>query len=102
MRCERDSYVTSDLNPSEMFLGDELEFNAVTKYFYIDRALPKKRLSEDEMLEVNNIYRSIAQSDQAMGRWWVTVGGLVALGFCLAAAPLLVFRRRVEEIGQPG
>lgn len=88
----KNSYVTSDLNPSEMFLGGELEFNAMTKYFYLDRTLPKKRLSEDEMLEVNDLYRAIARNNQAMGRWWTTVGSLVALGLLLAAAPLIVLR----------
>jgi len=36
-------HVSSDLNPSEMFIGSELEFNSMTKYFYTDRTLPKKR-----------------------------------------------------------
>jgi hypothetical protein len=46
-------HVTSDLNPTEMFIGSELEFNAMTKYFYTDRTLPKKRLSDSEMVEIN-------------------------------------------------
>src|SRR5262249_59241963 len=46
-------YVTSDLNPGVVFLGQEVEFNPMTKYFYTDRSLPKKRLSEKEMLEIN-------------------------------------------------
>ncbi len=93
---DKDTYVTSDLNPDEMFLGGELEFNAMTKAFYLDRTLPKKRLSEDEMLRINVLYRAIAHSDQAMTRWWTTLATLAALGLALAAAPLLVFRGRLE------
>ena len=52
-------YVTSPANPGEVFLGSELEFNAMTKYFYTDRSLPKKKLTEDEMLEINQEYRII-------------------------------------------
>jgi hypothetical protein len=92
---DKDTYVTSDLNPSEMFLGGELEFNAMTKVFYVDRNLPKKRLSEDEMLEVNRLYRAIAHSDQAMATWRAATATLALLGLALAAAPLLVARRRL-------
>ena len=93
---ESETYVTSDINPSEMFLGSELEFNAMTKYFYVDRTLPKIRLSEDEMLQVNDLYRAIARSDQAMQRWWEIVVGATATGLLLAGAPLLVLWRRLE------
>ncbi len=41
------------------FPGDQVEFNAATKFFYVDRSLPKKRLTEEEMLEVNRLYRVI-------------------------------------------
>lgn len=61
----RHEYVSSDLNPGVMFRGDDLEFNAMTKYFYMDRSLPKKRLSEGEMLEINRLYRIIAQAEPA-------------------------------------
>jgi hypothetical protein len=49
------TYVSSDLNPSEMFIGSELEFNPTIKYFCIDRTLPKKRLSEAEMVKINDL-----------------------------------------------
>jgi hypothetical protein len=52
-------YVSSDLNPGVMFPGRELEFNSNTKYFYTDRSLPKKKLTEPEMLEINRLYRII-------------------------------------------
>jgi len=52
-------YVTSDVTPGLMYAGSGVEFNAMTKYFYTDRALPKKRLTEPEMLEINELYRVI-------------------------------------------
>ena len=72
-------YVTSDLNPSEMFAGSELEFNAMTKYFYTDRTLPKKRLSNAEMVEINGLYRVIGQNELALSTRWWTLAGMVAL-----------------------
>lgn len=87
--------MTSDLNPSDMFRGHDVEFNAMTKYFYVDRTTPKKRLSEAEMLEINRLYRGIAQAQQALTGWWLTVGGLLGAVLLLATAPLLVLRRKV-------
>jgi hypothetical protein len=52
-------YVTSDVTPGFMFVGSELEFNAMTKYFYTDRDLPKKKLTDEEMIEINDLYRVI-------------------------------------------
>jgi hypothetical protein len=60
----KNTYVTSNLNPGIVFLGEEVEFNSNTKYFYTDRTLPKKKLSEDEMLEVNRLYRVIGHTEQ--------------------------------------
>jgi hypothetical protein len=59
-------YVSSDANPTEAFLGDELEFNSMTKYFYTDRSLPKKKLTEAEMLQVNDLYRVIGHCNQQL------------------------------------
>ena len=86
-------YVTSDLNPNEMFYGDALEFNAQTKYFYTDRTLPKRRLSEDEMLEINRLYRIIGRAQHA--RTMRTMAFVILLiGFVLAAT-LVFFARRL-------
>jgi hypothetical protein len=63
---ERHRYVTSDLNPGVAFPGSEVEFNSTTKYFYTDHTLPKKRLSEDEMLEINRLYRIIGRCEQQL------------------------------------
>ena len=62
-KCE---YVTSDLNPGVMFRGRDLEFNPNTKYFYTDRSIPKKKLTEAEMLEINRLYRIIGHCEQQL------------------------------------
>jgi len=56
-------YVTSDLNPGIVFVAKQLEFNSNTKYFYKDRSLPKKKLSEAEMTEINRLYRIIGRCE---------------------------------------
>jgi len=61
-------YVTSDLNPGVVFVGNELEFNPMTKYFYTDRSVPKKKLTEVEMLEINRLYRIIGHDEEELGR----------------------------------
>jgi hypothetical protein len=64
----KNEYVTSDLNPDVVFLGQELEFNSMTKYFYTDRSVPKKRLTGKEMLEINRLYRIIGQDEERLAR----------------------------------
>lgn len=59
-------YVTSDLNPGVVLLGRQLEFNAMTKYFYQDRSVPKKKLAEAEMLEINRLYRIIGACERKL------------------------------------
>jgi hypothetical protein len=59
-------YVSSDLNPGVAFRGPELEFNSMTKYFYGDRSLPKKKLTEAEMQEINRLYRIIATCEDKL------------------------------------
>jgi hypothetical protein len=54
-------FVTSPMNPGVVFRGTDLEFNEMTKYFITDRSVPKKRLTEAEMLEINRLYRVIGQ-----------------------------------------
>jgi hypothetical protein len=66
LQYSKSTYVTSNLNPGEVFIGNQLEFNSMTKYFYIDRTLPKRRLEESEMLEINQLYRTIARSTQRL------------------------------------
>ena len=59
-------YVVSDLDPSVVFIGRELEFNSMTKYFYTDRSVPKKKLTEKEMEEINRLYRVIGRCDHEL------------------------------------
>jgi len=63
---DRFSYVYSDLNPNVAFIGPQLEFNSMTKYFYTDRSVPKKKLSEPEMVEINRLYRIIGRCEQQL------------------------------------
>ena len=56
-------YVSSDLNPGRAFLGRDLEFNAMTKFFYVNRSLPKRKLTEAEMIEINRLYRIIGRCE---------------------------------------
>ncbi len=52
-------WVSSDITPTMMFRGGDLEFNSMTKLFYTNRNLPKKMLTEAEMLQINSLYRTI-------------------------------------------
>jgi len=61
-------YITWKGHPDLMWPGRELEFNSMTKYFYADRTVPKKKLTEGEMLEINRLYRIIGQCEQRLGR----------------------------------
>ena len=65
---DKNQYVTSDLNPGVVFLAAELEFNPMTKYFYTDRSLPKKKLPEAKMLEINRLYRIIGRCEQELAK----------------------------------
>jgi len=63
---DRYQYVSSELNPGLAWVGNELEFNANTKIFYLDRSVPKKKLTEDEMIEINRLYRIIGRCEQQL------------------------------------
>ena len=60
------AFITSNLNPSVAFRGADVEFNSMTKMFYIDRSLPKKRLTEEEMVEINRLYRVIGSCERQL------------------------------------
>ncbi len=61
-------YVSSDVTPGKVFLGADCEFNVALKYFYINRDLPKHRLSEAEMNEINQLYRIIGRCANEMDK----------------------------------
>jgi hypothetical protein len=102
---DRRPYVTSDLNPGVAFIGTEIEFNPMTKYFYVDRSLPKKKLTEAEMLEINRLYRIIGQCEEKLlppsafamalisGHKNALIIAAVSLGVLLLAVRLLSSRR---------
>jgi hypothetical protein len=65
---EQFAYVTSDPNPNVVYSGPELEYNPMTKYFYTDRTVPKKKLKESEMLEINRLYRLIGEDQRRLAQ----------------------------------
>lgn len=65
---DKHDYVTSSLTPGVAFVGRQLEFNAMTKYFYVDRSLPKKKLTEAEMVEINRLYRIIGRCEKQLAQ----------------------------------
>jgi hypothetical protein len=64
----RVDYISSDLNPGVAFFCRDLEFNSATKYFYTDYSLPKKKLTEAEMLEINRLYRVIGRCEDEIAK----------------------------------
>src|SRR5881396_3330492 len=65
---DKHEYVTSDLNPNIVFIGRQLEFNSMTKYFYTNRSLPKKKLTQAEMEDINRLYRIIGRCEQQLAQ----------------------------------
>ena len=65
-------FISSNLNPGVAFRGADVEFNSMTKFFYVDRTLPKKRLTEEEMVEVNRLYRVIGSCERQLELWGAT------------------------------
>jgi hypothetical protein len=61
-------YATSDLNTGIVWPAKQLEFNSMTKYFYTNRTVPKKRLTEAEMVEINRLYRIIGRGEQQLAQ----------------------------------
>jgi hypothetical protein len=54
-------WVSSDITPTMMWHGSDLEFNSMTKLFYTNRDMPKKKLTDAEMVQINSLYRTIGQ-----------------------------------------
>jgi hypothetical protein len=52
-------WVTCNLTPGLAFRAKDLETNAQTRFFYMDLTLPKKRLSAEEMAQLDVIYHQI-------------------------------------------
>ena len=62
------SYVASELNPNMVFVGTELEYNSNTKLFYTNRNIPKHKLSQAEMVQINDLYRVIARCQDQIAK----------------------------------
>src|SRR5262249_939427 len=71
-------YVASHLNPGYVFIGAQLEFNSQLKYFYTDRTVPKKKLTEAEMLEINRLYRIIGRCERELAAPGSSLGSTAA------------------------
>lgn len=61
-------YISWEGHPDLMWVGTDLEFNSMLKYFYEDRTVPKKKLTEAEMVEINRLYRVIGQCEQQLAQ----------------------------------
>ena len=59
-------YLANAANSGVVYFGDELEFNPVLNYYYVDRTLPKKKLTSAEMEQINALFREIAECDQQL------------------------------------
>lgn len=65
---DADPLISWEGRPDMAWVGKDIEFNSSTKYFYQDRSLPKKKLTEAEMLEINRLYRIIGQCEQQLAQ----------------------------------
>ena len=61
-----EEFVSLKSRPDLVWRGSDLEFNSMLKFFYVDRGVPKKKLTEDEMLEVNRLYRTIGACEKEL------------------------------------
>ena len=53
-------FVNMDAAPGVFYRSADCEFNPQTKFFYTNRDVPKKRLTNAEIVEVVRLYRAIA------------------------------------------
>ena len=58
-------YVNMDTAPGVFYRSADCEFNPQTKFFYTNRDVPKKKLTDAEIAEVVRLYRAIA-ADQGV------------------------------------
>ncbi len=65
-------YASSNFTPDRAFIASDIEFNSMTKIFYQDRTIPKKKLTEDEMVEINRLYRIIGRCCAELNAMGVT------------------------------
>ncbi len=63
-----EDYVCLKSQPNTVWVGHDLEFNPMTKFFYLDRSIPKKKLTNEEMVEINRLYRIIGRCDKELSK----------------------------------
>ncbi len=77
---EKIPFVTSPTTPGFMFPGVDLEYNPELKYYYSDLNVPKKKLTDEEMVSINNLYHVIGMDKKKLadleGSW-----NVFSLGF---------------------
>jgi hypothetical protein len=93
-------YATSDLNPGVVFIGKELEFNAMTKFFYTDRSLPKKKLTGEEMDMINQFYRVIGRCQKLLIEYQIGPLSDQSPGQ-LAGLPAAATQPPADEVSKP-
>jgi len=65
---DAEDYVCLKSRPELVWAGRDLEFNPMLKFFYVDRSVPKKRLTNEEMTEINLLYRSIGRLEKELNQ----------------------------------
>ncbi len=60
-------YIDMQGNPDVYYRGADCEFNSQTKFFYSNRDLPKKRLSDAEYQELVRLYRFVGKCQRELG-----------------------------------
>jgi hypothetical protein len=56
-------FVCLKSNPTVVWVGKTLEFNPMTRYFYDDLSVPKKKLTDDDMDEIDRLYKIIGRCE---------------------------------------
>jgi hypothetical protein len=65
---DNEDFVCLKTQPDIVWVGHDLEFNPMTKFFYVDRSIPKKKLTPEEMITVNKLYRIIGRCEKELGK----------------------------------
>lgn len=60
-------YIDMQGSPNVYYRGTDCEFNSQTKFFYTNRAVPKKRLTDVEYQELVRLYRFLGKCQRDLG-----------------------------------
>ncbi len=61
------AYIQMEGAPNVFYRGADCEFNSETKFFYTNRELPKKKLSDSEYQELVRLYRFVGKCQRDLG-----------------------------------